>query len=106
MSYDPNHPVSSTTGKAEPSHAIWWIVKAPLNVMMVEAGSVEQAKEKALALAKLAHKPYLADGWEARPSTAEERRIYAHLMDATKRPSEPTLRTAKRKTKSAKDRLL
>lgn len=93
-------------GKAEPSHSNWWIVKAPLNVMMVEAGSVEQAKAEALKKAKLSHKPYLSKLWEARPSTAEERRIYAHLMDATAHRSEPTARTAKRKTKNAKDRLL
>jgi hypothetical protein len=105
MSYDPSHPVSSVTGKPEPSHTNWWTVIAPLNVMLVEAGSREQAIAKALHKAKLDHKPYLARDWDAHPTTAEERVKYASQLVAIRR-SEPTARTAKRKSKNARDRLL
>lgn len=86
------------------AETVWWLVTAPLNEFPVEAGSEQEARRKALQHTKLTHKPYLADRWTFRVATEEDKREYAQSADAH-RPAEPTLKTAKRKTKRPSDRL-
>lgn len=86
------------------SGEVWWTVVAPLRMFLVEAGSEKQAREKALKHTGYEHKPYLARGWQFRIATEDDKKKYAAFAEAH-RKSEPTVRTAKRKTKSARDRL-
>ena len=84
--------------------AVWWLVKAPLNTFLVEAGTVVQARDKARKDLGFEHKPWISRDWEIRVATEDDKALYAAFAEAH-RKSEPTLKTAKRKTKPARDRL-
>jgi hypothetical protein len=91
---------------AEPNKPalVWWIVYAGLSVTMVEAVTYKEAKKAALAHFGFEHKPYLARDWKIRVACDEEKKRYAALADAYRR-SQKTASTAKRTTKTAKERL-
>lgn len=86
------------------SAKVWWKVKAPLAVWLVEAGSEEQAREKAAKGTHAEHKPYLMRDWEFSIATSEDRRLYKAL---TSGKPEPTLASAKKAKKGgARQRLM
>lgn len=83
---------------------VWWLVKAPLTIFIVEAGSEQQARDKARVQLGFEHKPYIARDWEISVATEADKRTYTAFAEAH-RKSEPTVKTTKRKTKTARDRL-
>jgi hypothetical protein len=87
------------------SGEVWWLVsEGNAYRVVVEAGSEKQAREKALDGLGFTHKPYLAGRLEVRIATKAEKEEYVAFAEAH-RKSEPTIRTTKRKGKSARDRL-
>lgn len=83
---------------------VWWLIKAPLTIFIVEAGSEQQARDKARTQLGFEHKPWVARDWEITVATEDDKRLYTAFAEAH-RKSEPTIKTATRKTKTARDRL-
>ena len=69
---------------------VWWLVKALLNYFLVEAGSVDQARAKALKDLGYEHKPYVGREWEIRPATDEDKTLYVAFPRPTASPSPPS----------------
>lgn len=81
-----------------------YLVHAGLSIILVEqANSEGDARKKALAKVGLQYKPYLARGWKIRRASEDDLRAYAAHAEGY-RPSQPTHKSAKRKT--VQERLL
>jgi len=87
----------------------WFIIFAPLTIMMIEAETESDAIDAALAKTGFITKPWVANGWRIREATEQDLHQYAAWADGYRgsQPTEKTVkqRTGKRRRRTTQERL-